>query len=105
MKVKEEKGKVFKGKKITCKRKRNYVKFSSKIRQGEVEIKMVRQWIQLKQCPRLYSLALHKMGGGVLCACDADTREVEGGGPKVQGHPYLHGKLKANLGYMRPFLK
>lgn len=34
---------------------------------------------------------------GVLCAYDADTREVEGGGPKVQGHPYLHAQGKPGL--------
>lgn len=33
------------------------------------------------------------------------THKVDKGGAEVRGHPWLHSKLEASLGHMRPFLK
>lgn len=46
-----------------------------------------------------------KMSGVAALACDPNISEVEGRGPGVQGHSWLHSELQASLGYMKPCLK
>lgn len=41
----------------------------------------------------------------VVHACDLRTYKIGTGGSGVQNHFQLHRKLKAKLGYMRPWLK
>ena len=46
-----------------------------------------------------------KMSGVAALACDPNISEVEGRGPGVQGHSWLHSEFQASLGYMKPCLK
>lgn len=41
----------------------------------------------------------------VVHSCNPIIREVEAGGSEVQGHPQLHSKSEASLGYKRLCLK
>lgn len=41
----------------------------------------------------------------VAHACNYSIWEMEAGQSEIQGHSWLHGKFKANLGYLRPCLK
>lgn len=34
--------------------------------------------------------------------CNPNIQKVRAAGPGLQGHPVLHSKFKANLGYIRP---
>lgn len=43
--------------------------------------------------------------GLVAYACSPSTQEVDAGGLGVHGHPWLHSKLEASLGHMRPIPK
>ena len=38
----------------------------------------------------------------VVCIYHLSTQEVKAGGSEAQGHPRLHSKLEASLGYMKP---
>lgn len=56
---------------------------------------------QHSQKPRLYPTPQHH----IRLTHDFQTLEVEAGRWCTQGHPWLHSKLKASLGYIRPCLK
>lgn len=45
-----------------------------------------------------------KPGEVVLASFDPSTWEVDAGGERVQGHPWLQSEFKASLGYVRPCL-
>lgn len=38
-------------------------------------------------------------------ACNLSAQELEAEASGVQGHPQLHSRFKARLGYMRPYVK
>lgn len=38
-------------------------------------------------------------------ACNPSMKELEAGGPGMQGYPQLYGDFKASLSYMKPCLK
>jgi hypothetical protein len=47
--------------------------------------------------------ALHKPGVMEKEACHPSTQAVKAG--DLKGHPWLHRKFKASLGYMTPYVK
>lgn len=65
---------------------------------------MGRVLVAAQTMPRSWSPALYKMHV-MLFVCDAGTQEVDAGSLEVQGHPFLCGKLKASLSYVKFCLK
>lgn len=52
------------------------------------------------------SLSPSMVYSGIMAhACNSGTQELEAGGSKVQGCPWLHHKFNASLGDMRSWLK
>lgn len=53
--------------------------------------------------PWVHSLTLNKLDV-VVHASNRSTKEMGAGGSEVQDRLWLHSKLEASLGYIKPFL-